>query len=110
MPERRVNLIGKLISGSTGAVSVRITPLNHKIRNDAMKGQPIIKANTFTPVGIPGAFGQTDKIRDRQGRLLIFQPDQDITLRSNHLCVKPVCELQLFTGNALCCSKDKKQE
>ena len=75
-----------------------------------MKGQPIVKANTFAPVGILGSLGQTDKIRDSQWRFLKFQPDQNIPFLGGYLRVKPFCKLQFFTGKALCRSKGKKQK
>jgi hypothetical protein len=55
-----------------------------------MEGQSIVKANTFTSIGIFSAFGQNNKVRDSYGCLRQFQFNKDITFRSNDFCVKSV--------------------
>ena len=71
----RIEFIGKSVTGTAAAVSTRASALDHELRNDAVKAEPIIKiALLFLAGGFVGeflgAFGEADEILNRLGRFL----------------------------------------
>jgi len=76
MFKRRNNFIGEFVAGAAGSVSLRVAALDHKIRDNPVKGQTVIK--TLPPGNIHFTLRKCDKIADRQRRFLEFQPYHDV--------------------------------
>jgi hypothetical protein len=62
VPQGRIELVFKPVSGAAGAISVRASPLNDESFYNPVKGEPIIKITVSC--GFLTAFGQVDKIPD----------------------------------------------
>src|SRR5256885_16165539 len=82
-----MELIREFVSGSARARSQRASALNHKIGNDAMKREAVVKGTFRFLVGLGigkllGSLGQADKIRDSLGRFFFKQAANDVSLRS----------------------------
>src|SRR5256885_12897144 len=78
-----MELIREFVSGSARARSQRASALNHKIGNDAMKREAVVKGTFRFLVGLGigkllGSLGQADKIRDSLGRFFFKQAPQTV--------------------------------
>src|SRR4029434_625091 len=81
-----MEFIGEFVAGATHAGTVRAAALNHKIRNDPVEDESIVKGPLFFLSGFfvrefLGPFGETDEIFNSFGSFLVQQLDDDVALR-----------------------------
>src|SRR6516162_5901274 len=86
MPQRRMKLVAKRITGIAAPIAARTTPLNHELRNHAVEGEPVVVVALLflSRHGVDEffrAFRQADEILDRFGCFLIKKFANDISQR-----------------------------
>src|SRR5215831_13881158 len=102
MLQRRMEFVGKLVTGSTDATALRAAALDHELRNHAVKNQSVVERPLLF---LPGffvseflcPFGQPDKIGHRLRRLFLKQPRHNISLRGLKNRVSSCCSAHAFS-------------
>ena len=97
------DFIGKGVARAAGAVAQRVAALNHEILDDPVKLQAVIEPCASwlaCAAQVQGAFGQADKVDDRQRRLLIKKIEEDFSLIGGDFGIQAILQLFfLFLGH-----------